>query len=222
MNRTSQPEPHKQFILDLQAWVESKTSQGHDIILALDNNKDIETHQGTIHPLLYDSGTHIHSPHHNGSLSTLMKSCELVDILGTQHSARPFPATYSRGKKRLDYILISQSIAMTVINSGILPYQVLFPSDHRAFYIDIDLDLLFKEPTYGIDRPCQRGLKLNAPRIVNKYKDIWHFQSDYHKIVHKQKDLYGLAESSNWCQTETVNYEKVDKIATESMLHAEK
>ncbi len=66
MNRTNPPDPHRQFVLDLQAWIEFKKSQGHEIILALDNNKDILSHTGSIHPLIY-TDTHSHSPQHNPS-----------------------------------------------------------------------------------------------------------------------------------------------------------
>ncbi len=98
-NWATSPNPHRQFVLDLQAWIESLVSKGHSIILSLDNNDVLALSSGDFHPLVYDPSHHTISPHHDGSLSTLMKSCALTDILGVHHLEHPFPPTYSRGER---------------------------------------------------------------------------------------------------------------------------
>jgi len=75
------PVPNKQFILDLQAWIQHLQSQGHLIILNLDNNEDLYKAEGSIHNLQYNP-----------------------DGITKEHSSRPFPPTYIRGKKRIDYM----------------------------------------------------------------------------------------------------------------------
>ncbi len=221
-NNTTIPNPHRQCIIDLQSWIESLIRQNHDIILTLDNNEDIASEQGTIHPIQFSGSQHPICPNHDGSLSTLIKTCGLVDILGTQHLERPIPPTYSRGKKRLDYILVSGSILTSVLKSGILPYNSIFHSDHRACYIDIDPELLFKSQTYGIETPRRRGLQLSDPRKVSKYKNTLHDQLEYHKIVNKYRDPHYLAELGEWKGEYEVDYEKVNKLNTEGMRFAEK
>jgi exonuclease III len=218
----SSPNPHRQFILDLQAWIESLILDNHAIILALDNNKDLLATAGQFHPLGSDLTKHVNNQNHDGSLATLATTCGLLDILGEQHPDRPFPSTYSRGKKRLDYLLVSSSIAPSVIRSGILPYNSLFYSDHRPCYIDIDAQLLFQEDTHAIQPPCQRGLQLTDPRIVANYNNHLHEQIEYHKIVDKYRNLMEQAESNTWSLIHEDNYEKVDQINTESMIHAER
>jgi len=51
-NQTGSPgrtiEPNRQFILDLQAWIQFLQSQGHHIILNLDNNDDLYDSEGFI------------------------------------------------------------------------------------------------------------------------------------------------------------------------------
>jgi hypothetical protein len=90
------PEPNKQFILGLQSWIQHLQSQGHKIILNLDNNEDLYASNGSVHPLEYNSDyTTTHSAH-DGSLHTLVITCGLVDVLADQHSSRPFPSTYRR------------------------------------------------------------------------------------------------------------------------------
>jgi hypothetical protein len=151
-----------------------------------------------------------------------MKTCGLVDILGMHHPDRPFPSTYSRGKKRLDYILVSSSIAATVLKSGLLPYNSVFHSDHRACYIDIDSKALFKSQTHNIETPCRHGLQLTDPRKVEQYNDTLHDHLEYHKIVNKYRDLHHLAELGVWTEEYTLTYEKVDRLNTEGMRFADK
>jgi hypothetical protein len=143
----------------------------------LDNNEDLYASQGTIHPIPADLVSHQQDTKHDGSLSTLLKTCNLVDIMGKQHLERPFPPTYSRGKKRLDYILISNSLVSTVINSGLLPYNAIFLSDHRSCYIDINPELLFNQQTYSLAPPCRRRLQLTDPRKVHRYNETMHKQA---------------------------------------------
>ncbi len=128
---------------------------------------------------------HINNQHHDGSLATLATTYDLLDILGEQHPEHPFALTYSRRKICLYYVLVSSTIAPSVIHSEILPYHSLFYSDLRPCYIDIDAQLLFQEDTHAIQPPCQRGLQLTDPRIVSKYNNYLHEQVEYHKIVDK-------------------------------------
>lgn len=114
-NDNSMPsaEPNKQFILDLQAWIQYIQAQGHLIILNMDNNEDLYMHdECSVHPLSYQPETPTKDSSHNGSLRTLAITCGLIDILAIQHSAHPFPALYIRGRKRIDYMLAGYSGAL--------------------------------------------------------------------------------------------------------------
>ena len=44
------PEPHRQFVLDLQSWIEHLQIQGHSIIHSLDGNEDITSSAPAFHP----------------------------------------------------------------------------------------------------------------------------------------------------------------------------
>jgi len=112
-NQTGSPgrtiEPNRQFILDLQAWIQFLQSQGHHIILNLDNNDDLYDSEGFITPLSYNPESITSDQSHSSSLQSLAFTCGLIDVLAIQHLAQPFPSTYIHGKKRLDYMLISFS-----------------------------------------------------------------------------------------------------------------
>ncbi len=102
------PSPHRQFILDLQAWLEHLIRIDHDIILALDANEtynpDIPTRP---HLLTCDSSKLALNKTHDGKLATLIASCGLQDPLAVQHPERPFPASYFHGSNRIDYIFLT-------------------------------------------------------------------------------------------------------------------
>jgi hypothetical protein len=102
------PNPHRQFILDLKAWIEMLQEEGASIILCLDGNEDVSQTTATYHPLDYTEGSFISSKGHNGSLSTLVTTCSLVDSLSLHQP--PFPSTYAYRPNRLDYIFVSQDI----------------------------------------------------------------------------------------------------------------
>lgn len=189
--------------------------------MCLDSNEDISQKQGKFIPLSFHPTTPTTCKHHDGSLATLASSCGLIDPLSLQHSQRPFPPTYNRGKSRLDYILVSANLAQSVCRSGILPYNAVFHSDHRACYVDFNAKIIFVLDTHPIKPPCYRQLQLHDPRIVGKYNDILSYQLNYHKIITKLDRLYSKAMGSSWTSSNTVEYNKIDKIITDSMLYAE-
>jgi hypothetical protein len=216
------PDPYKQCILNLQAWLEDIVQQGHLIILCLDSNEDITKTAPAFIPLTYNEGTHASHPAHNGLLAALMTTCGLVDPLAHQHTLQPFPPTYNRGRSRLDYILVSASILPMVQRSGILPYQALFHSDHRSCFVDINPTLLFGNQTAELVPPCRRQLQLFDPRIVSHYNELLQKQLSYHKIQDKVTSFQTKLGRGEWSIRDQEEYEKVDSIITESMLYAER
>jgi hypothetical protein len=160
-------------------------------------------------------------PHTNRPPNNSSPTCGLVDILTSQHSGTP-PPTYARGKKRIDYILVSSSIAPIVHRSGILPFHSIFQSDHRPCFIDIDSDKLFKETTHEIEQPKHRGLQLTDPRKVTRYIDIVNDQMAYHRIPEKCERIKQDALAKTWSAENITTYESIDQLGSEIMRHAEK
>jgi len=118
--KTLIPDPYRQCIIDLQAWLEHLIAQGHSIIMGLDLNEDITNVPPAFIPLTYKDGVHPTHRNHNVSLATFVTTCGLIDPLAAHHRARPLPATYKRGSSRLDYILVSSHILPVVQRSCIL------------------------------------------------------------------------------------------------------
>jgi len=216
------PDPYKQCIIDLQGWLEHLISQGSSIILSLDSNKYISEVQPAYVPVPYKEGVHQTPRNHSGSLATLVATCGLLDPLACHHSSRPFPATYNRGKSRLDYILASTSLMPAVICCGIFPYQSIFCSDHRPCFLDFDSRTLFDDSTKEMAPPCRRQLQLQDPTIVEKYVTTLQEQLNYHKIPEKLRKLQEVIDLGQWTEQHKIEYERLDKIITDSMIHAEK
>jgi len=216
------PKPRWQFIIDLQAWIESLVSEGHDIILCLDANENINNNTGSYTPLQYISNKPTIGSGHDGSLATLMCTCGLVDPLLLQHPDQTPPSTYSRSDNRIDYIVISSSLVPAVLRTGIMPYDSVFISDHRPTYVDFESSLLFQDDTNTIGASTRRGLQLQDPRLVEKYYESLRRQLEYHKLPDKILQLYQDAQESPVDHTIAIRYEKIDKLLTESMLVAER
>jgi hypothetical protein len=215
------PTPRRQMILDLQAWLSVKISEGHKIILAIDANEDITGKLGKPCTLNYTLDTPITDKDHDSSLATLMATCGLCNPLTAQHKDTTPPHTYVRGSSRKDYVLVSQSILPAVVRTGILPFDRIFISNHRACFADLDARILFHEDTFTIQQVKNRSLRLHDPQIVDKYLEALLKQIKYHKLNDKIATLYRVAEAGEWADQHVQLYEHIDSLMTESMIFAE-
>lgn len=216
-------QPRRQFILDFQAWLEMKIAEGHELIIGMDANDTYNPDSsGISHPLPYSPDIPTVSSTHDGKLCTLIASCGLKDPLALQHCSRPFPASHIRGTKRIDFLLVTPRLVPAVLSSGSLACHSLFHSDHRASFMDFDSLLLFADPAYEIAPPSYRRLQLADPRLKNQYRDVLHNQLQYPKVYDKVQHLQEVTESGTWTEEHTKEYQKLDKLITDSMLYAER
>jgi hypothetical protein len=176
------PNPHRQFILDIQSWITHLTNLGHEIILALDANETYNPDiPGSLSPLQYTPGVPTYSKTHDGKLSTLVASCNLQDPLAYQHSDCPFPPSHIRGANRIDYIFVTPGLRSAVLSSGSLPFYSIFQGDHRPYYIDISSIQMVSDHTHEIHKPAGRSLRLMDPRAITKYCEFLHKELQYQK-----------------------------------------
>jgi hypothetical protein len=96
-----------------------------------------------------------------------------------------WPGGYERGKDRIDYIFISSDLLHGALRSGILPYNSVFMSDHRATFLDLDSIVVLREITSKIEPPAYHGLQLHDPRITTKYNEALIAQIKQHKLLEK-------------------------------------
>lgn len=217
------PDPRRQFVLDLQAWVEFLQIEGHQIILAMDANEVYDPDSTTTaYPLPYDSSKVTMAPSHSGKLATLVTTCGLCLPLAHQHSTRPFPASHIRGRSQIDYIFVSQALLPAVQRSGVLSHHSLIRGDHRPYFLDFDASLLFADPAYNIAPASSRNLRLQDPRVVQKYRERLHQLLDQNNVFPRLDLLQDKIKSGNWTESCCLEYEALDETITTSMLTAEK
>jgi hypothetical protein len=199
-------------------------AQGHDIILALDANESYNpdvTYQKW--PLSLSLDSPIINRTHNGKLSTLVETCNLTDTLARQHSTQPFPASFIRGTKRIDYIFMTQGISPAILRSGCLAFHSLFQrGDHRPYYIGFDATVLFEDKIHDIEWPTGRLLCLADPRVVEKCNQLLHDKLSYYGAYATATKLRRAARDSRWHDSDTELYHTLDTIVTQSMMYAEK
>jgi hypothetical protein len=147
----------------------------------------------------------------------------MCDPLLLNHAPATPPATYSRGSTRIDYILVSHALVPSVQRSGIMPFDAIFPSDHRLCYVDFHGIQLFQDETSNIAPFQFRQLKLYDPRIVDRYLEALHEQMEYHNLHEKIDRLHNQAKTGlPLTPGMQQQYETLDRIQTECMLFAEK
>jgi len=171
--QTGTVDPRRQHVFDmLQVWLAYYIAQGIEVIFYLDGNENLKDKIGKWCELPpFDPGQHIFSVDHDGSLASLVTTLGLVDVLQEQHREE-IPSTYTRGKRRLDYVFVTPNVMVSVERSCMLPFHTIFGGDHRPILIDFDARQLFGDDSYEVHRPQSRGLTLRDPRTVDKYLDI--------------------------------------------------
>lgn len=58
------------------------------------------------------------------------------------YSAQPLTSTYIRDSDKGDHVLLPCRVLQSLFRAGLDPYGPLIPSDHRGYFLDIDLEKL--------------------------------------------------------------------------------
>jgi hypothetical protein len=215
-------QPRHQFILDLQAWLEEKINNNHEIILGIDANETYDPDTpGASCPLIYKEGIPTFNKLHDGTLKTLVSSCGLQDSLAFQHSSRPFPASHIRGSSRIDFIFVTSGISSSAQSSGSMSFHSIFHSDYRAYYVDFSSSSLFADPAYEIPPHSYRKLQLQDPRITDEYRTALYDQLKAHNVFQWIENLWEIIAQGTWQPQHTEVYSVLDSTITEAMLSTE-
>ncbi len=138
--------------------------------------------------------------------------CFVVDVYAARHGLEDEVPTHARGRKRLDYILMSPTLASHATRSGADPFNHRFFSDHPGIYVDLELEGLFDRNLPSLARPTYRDIRSGSPRLIRTY--ITELKQDIteHKI---RERLDKLAKSRDDALAE-----ELDKAITDGMLLA--
>lgn len=160
--------PRKLFNDELLVELIKWISIGNQIVLGIDINEDIA----------------------KATLVTDLQRIGLSDIITKRYGTNA-PPTHADGSKVIDGIFTTS--ALSNCRCGFLP--VLF--DHRALWIEVPMDLALGTnlaPTY---RPQARRLKLEDPRIVTRFLDIYEAEAKRYNLLQLAEQLLNNNRTTN-------------------------
>jgi hypothetical protein len=150
--------PHKQTMIDLEYFTEELKTYGFEVAVFIAANETLEPRfrsQNHDHKYKSDKGFHFDGSI-DGSIATYTHNCGLSNTLSERHSETgiAIPNTHLRGSKQIDFVLTTAGIAPFIRAIGLLDFDVVFRTDHRKFFIEIDMDGFFGSETETL--PAQR------------------------------------------------------------------
>ena len=184
--------PRQLFGIDLRQALNNKIDQGHNLLVMGDFNSEYS------------------------NLKTWMQDLGLVDLIAQRHGA--CPKTHVRSKDApIDCIF--GSAHFNIARGGFLSFTKLL-SDHRGVWVDIPKFLLYgynpPKPTF----PSARRLKLNDPRVVNRYISLLLESMHHHDLFHRMDSLHQQTKIQ-WTTNLATEFEKIDKTISRLMDEAE-
>jgi hypothetical protein len=99
------------------------------------------------------------------------------------------PATYQRGSKKIDFVLVLPRLVTAVRAAGILPLNDRYLSDHRALVIDFNPLVFFGGKTLEIVAPSSRHLMSTNPKAVHEYIKFMKGFIVQHRIAEQVDEL---------------------------------
>ena len=140
--------PRKAFRRDLTAFLQKCKHAGDEIMLMGDFNE-----------VMGDDPE---------GMTAIAQKLELFDVMGSRHTCQP-PVTYSRGRRCLDYGLATPAIIQAITRCGYEQFHSRQPSDHRAYFFDLDIDRLFGTQIQPLSKFEPRLLHSTNTRQVTEY-----------------------------------------------------
>jgi hypothetical protein len=117
-------------------------------------------------------------------MTRIATECELLDLMKLQHPYLSDVATYARGHKRLDFVLgTSPEVAHVIGKSGYKPFNYRYHTDYRAYFVDLNTNILFGATIQPLAKFSDRILHSNNIRQVTKYIQIAKAQNAHRSHV---------------------------------------
>jgi hypothetical protein len=139
------------MMIDLEYFTEELKTDGFEVVVLIDANETLDHRfrlQNHDHKYKSDKGFHIEGSI-DGSIATCTHNCGLSNILSERHTeyGADIQNTHLRESKQIDFVLTTAGIAPFIQAIGLLDFDVIFRTDHRTFFSDIDMDGFFGSAT---------------------------------------------------------------------------
>jgi hypothetical protein len=156
----------------------------------------------------------------DGSLQSFIQNCGLINVLRQMYEG-VVPNTHARGSAQIDFPLITAGLDKHVIYVGLL-YRYILQSDHPGMFVDLQIAGIFGQHPEKLSPHQFRNLKLDDPRISDKYRKILHKQFEHHNVYRPVKDISVRGKYETWNIMDETIYEKLDADISNAMKHAER
>jgi hypothetical protein len=154
-------------------------------------------------------------------ITHLMKECGLSNIYKHIHDDHEEFPTHINGSKTIDYMLGSENVMQFINKMGYIKFHECFDSDHRGLYCDLSQKLFQKQIPPSVIRTRVVGsnsTNAEGERYIRQLHN--HLQSN--NIFQKSESLLEQSRVDTIDINIAINQlNKIDKIITDGMLHAE-
>ena len=199
LNQTSDPDPRKQFLTDIEEFISQRRTQGEAIILMLDANEEAR------------------SP--NSQLRRTMDNISMTNLHHMLHG-EGCPNTYQGGREQIDHIYGCPTVAAHTTRAGVLPFHYGIDTDHRGLYVDIDVYNIFKSNTAEIRNPPPRKLSSKNTIHADKVREQVRRQCKSHNIQHGLQELTKVP-LNRWTERHQEKLNSIDEHFTKIVLKTE-
>ena len=197
----ARPDPRKDFITDLIHFVKEQRNDRQLVVSILMDANELLGNEPD-------------------GIQQLTEQLQLTDIHCNQLGPDG-PATYIRGKDRIDYGFFSPEFLPYIRRCGFGAFQDGPSTDHRWAYADIALGAMLGGDITAIEHPSARDLKSNSPKEVAKYREILHRHLHNHNVLPRLARLHEI-DAQDWSAIHEIELNELDDRITEGMLTAEK
>jgi hypothetical protein len=98
------------------------------------------------------------------------------------------PNTHARGSAQIYFPLITAGLDEHILDIELLDMSVL-QSDHSGMFVDLQIEGIFGQHPDKLAPHQFQNLKLDDPRISDKYRKILHKQFEHHNVYRRVKKI---------------------------------
>ena len=154
-------------------------------------------------------------------VNKLSSKCQLIDTITAQNPAQRTLATHIRGSKRIDTILVSNTLSKHIVQSQILEFDEIINSDHRALVCDINIMAITHSLPLSTTSLQRRQLTLDSPTAMTKYISTLTKSLKAHKIHESLQILNMTVNTNNPSETQKENFKILSQVIEDSQIIAE-
>ena len=189
--------PRQQLLHDLGIQMREWYRDGAQITVLMDANEDIQSRH----------------------LTAFFQQFQMREAILNKHPHQRGPATRCPGSTTIDGVWASSTLEIT--QAGFSDFCDAY-FDHRSSWIDITCESAFGHASLPLCPFVMRKLKLDDPKVVNKYNHTLGTQLEKHKVAARLHHLkQHIIEGAELTMEQQKEFELIDQSRIEAMIYAE-